>query len=138
MARVVIAKQPLRVNSTPLEVRGVNSNWTCGYYEPKTGLYRPLGSANGITYAQVYAAAANVELVIGNVVTCNQPEVRLSVVQQTDAEGKPTGGWDVEAHNPTDTALQTSFAVPAAFSLMKQRSHTALLPAGETVKFTLR
>ena len=138
VARMVLTRQPLKVNSTPLQVRGVNSNWTCCYFEPKTGLYRPIGSAQGLTYAQVDASRTNIEVVIGNLITCNQPEVRISIVPQTDRDGKPTGVWDAEAHNPTTQALQTEFAVPAAFSLIKQRTHSALLPAGETVKFTLR
>lgn len=138
VAVVRLGKQPLKVNSTPLTVSGFNPNWTAGYFEPKTGLYRPLGvAANGIGYAQMDASRSDLEVVLGNVVTCNQPEVRIFAVQDTDADGKATGKWTVMAHNPTDKALEADFAVSPAFSLIKARGHQAAIPKGSSVQFTL-
>ena len=137
-ARVRVGKQPLTVNSTPLIVRGVSSNWTCGYYEPTSGLYRPIGSADGVTYAQVATSAGELDLVLGNVVTCDQPEVRINVVQMTDPDGEPTGQWLVDAHNPTRKTLTVAFTVPKAFGCIKTRSHKASVPAGASVTFSLR
>ena len=138
VAEVIISRQPLRVNSTPLEIRGVNTNWTCGYFEPTSGAYRPLGAAHGSTYAQIEASRKDVGAVIGNVVTCDQPDVRIAVTQQTDADGHPTGQWRVDAHNPTLKDLSVTFTVPSAFSLIHTRNTTAAIAAGSSVQLMLR
>ncbi len=139
IVRVKVGCNPLHVNSTPLEVRGVNANWTCGYFEPATGNYRPLGAVNGTTYAQLDAARKDVELVIGNVVTCDQPELRIAVTQETDAEGKATGQWHIELHNPLpDKALDANLTIDPAFSLIKTRAAKASVPAGGQVVLEIR
>ncbi len=94
--------QTLKVNSTPITVTGLNPNWTAGYFGPKTGLYCPLGvAANGTGYAQVDAARPDIEVVVGNVLTCDQPELRILAAQDTDAEGRITGTWTIDVHNPS-------------------------------------
>jgi hypothetical protein len=131
---VRVGRQPLKVNSTPLTVRGLNPNWTAGYYEPQAKLYRPLGvAANGMAYAQVDAARSDVEVVLGNVVTCDRPELRILVTQDTDADGKATGTWRVDLFNPTDKAFEANLAVDPAFSLIQTRAVKAAVPVrGQT------
>ena len=91
-----------------------------------------------MTYAQVATSAGELDLVVGNVVTCNHPEVRINVVQMTDPGGKPTGEWLVDAHNPTRKALAVAFTVPKAFGCITARSHKASITAGASVAFSLR
>jgi hypothetical protein len=131
IVRFTHGKQPLKVNSTPITVTGLNPNWTAGYFEPQTGLYRPIGVAtNGTGYAQVDAARSNVEVVIGNVVTCDQPQLRILVTQNTDADGQPTGRWRIEVFNPTDRPVEAKLAVDPAFSLIMNRAATTAVPRG--------
>jgi hypothetical protein len=129
VAKFAIGVQPLKVNSTPFTVKGVNSNWTCGYFEPKSGLFRQLGSANGIVYAQTDASVKNIEIVVGNLVTCDQPELRIFATQVTDPEGKATGKWRLDLLNPTDRAMNVKLAIDPAFSLIKARTAKASVPA---------
>jgi hypothetical protein len=138
ITRFTVGRQPLKVNSTPFTITGVNPRWTVGYFEPRTGLYRPLGvAADGTAYAQVDAARRDLEVVVGNVVTCDQPELRLFAVQDTDADGKATGRWTITAHNPTPQQLDVAFAVSPAFSLIKTRQHRAVIAGGTTITFRL-
>ena len=130
VAHFTIGKQPLKVNNTPFTVTGLNPNWPVGYFEPKTGLYRPLGvAANGTGYAQVDAARPDIEVVVGNVVTCDQPDARILATQNTDADGKATGKWHVDVFNPTEKAMDLNLTVDPAFSLIKSRTTKVTVPA---------
>jgi hypothetical protein len=134
LAHFTVGRQPLRVNSTPFAVTGINPNWTAGYFEPKTGLYRPIGvTVTGTAYAQVDAARPGTEVVIGNLVTCDQPELRVLATQNTDTDGKPTGTWRVDLFNPTDQTMDAALAIDPAFSLVKARALKVTIPAqGQT------
>jgi hypothetical protein len=134
LARFTVGRQPLKVNSTPFAVTGINPNWTAGYFEPQTGLYRPVGVTKaGTAYAQVDVARPGMEVVLGNLVTCNQPELRILATQTTDADGKPTGKWRLDLLNPTDKPMDVNLAVDPAFSLVKTRALKASIPArGQT------
>ncbi len=130
LAQFTISRQPLKVNSTPFIVTGINPNWTAGYFEPKNGNYRPVGvTTAGVAYAQVDAARQDIEVVIGNLITCDQPDLRILATQYTDAEGKPTGKWRVELLNPADKPMDVALAVNPAFSLIKNRTLKATVPA---------
>lgn len=134
LTRFTVGRQPLKVNSTPFTVTGINPNWTVGYFEPKTGLYRPVGVTKaGTAYAQVDAARPDTEVVLGNLVTCDQPELRILATQNTDADGKPTGTWRLDLFNPTDKPMDAALAIDPAFSLVKARALKATVPAkGQT------
>ena len=119
-------------------VDGVNGNWTAVYYEKPLGLIRPLGVLEGRAYAQLPGTKTNVTAIVGKLVRCDQPAVLIEAMQLTDDAGKPTGQWEVEAHNPTDQALAVNFTVPDAFDLIKARRHTAQIPARSSVKYTLQ
>jgi hypothetical protein len=132
-----LTRQPLKVNSTPLTIQGIHPHWTCGYFEPETGLYRPIGvTAQGVAYAQIDATRQNLKLVIGNVVTADHPDLRLLVTQITDRDGKPSGKWRVEAHNPTAQAITATLRVSDVFSLIRTRQNQVNIPAGTTVTLT--
>ncbi len=126
-----INKTPFKTNSVPLIVKRINSNWTCGYFEPMSGLYRTIGSADGVAYAQVDASRENIDAVVGNVVTCDHPELRILATRDTDAEGKPTGTWRLELLNPSATPIETTLFIDPAFSLIKSRTAKAsIAPKG--------
>ena len=79
------------------------------------------------------AARPGMEVVLGNLVTCNQPELRILATQTTDADGKPTGKWRLDLFNPTDKPMDVNLAVDPAFSLVKTRALKASIPArGQT------
>ncbi|MEI6424358.1 MAG: hypothetical protein WCP55_19230, partial [Lentisphaerota bacterium] len=137
VVKFAIAAQPLKVNSTPFTVKGVNSNWTCGYFEPKSGLFRQLGSENGVVYAQIDASQKNLEFVIGNVVTCEQPELRIFATQVTDAEGKATGKWRLDLLNPSDKAVTATLKPGVGFeALLSAKPQTVSVPAGAAMVVT--
>jgi hypothetical protein len=126
---------PLRVNSSPFIIKGVNDNWTCGLLELKTGRFRPVGTVRGTAYVQVAASSQNLELVMGNVLVANNPDIRITAVQNTDRDGRPTGEWLVEVHNPTPNTITTTLKRGGGFeSLFKTASRSVSVPIGSSVK----
>jgi hypothetical protein len=133
---MTVGKQPLNVNSTPLTITGLNPNWTVGYLEPKTKAYRPVGvAANGTAYVQVPTTQVGLEVVVGNVVTCDHAELRLFATQDTDSEGVITGAWTIDVHNPTTKAVETVITPTAGFDqVMSATAQKINVPAGTTVR----
>ncbi|MHB9023309.1 MAG: hypothetical protein ACYC7E_03930 [Armatimonadota bacterium] len=138
VAAVEIKRAATDLNCQPIVVDGVNRNWTAAYYEKPTGLIRPIGVLDGKAYAQLPGAKKNVTAIIGNLIRADRPEVQAEMFQETDGAGQPTGTWKVDAYNPTEQPLAVTFTVPAAFDLIKTRTHTATLPARGSVQFTLK
>ncbi len=137
VAQVDLKRAAFDTNSQGIVVDGVNGNWTAVYYEKPQGLIRPIGVWEGKAFAQLPGTKKDVTITIGNLVRCDQPEVMIEALQLTDDAGKPTGQWQVEAHNPTDQALTVNFQVLAAFDLIETKTHTEQIAPRSSVKFAL-
>ena len=137
VAEVLLKRSAFDTNSQGLVVGGVNGNWTAVYYEKPAGLIRPIGVWDGQAFAQLPSTKQDVTVIIGNLIRCDQPEVRIEAFQLTDDAGKATGTWQVEAHNPTGQELTVNFTTPAVFDLLKTRQHAEKIAAGSSVRFTL-
>jgi len=92
-------------NELPVSVRGLNPHWDAGALDLGTGRLRRLGVFEETGFLTLNVNKSDRHVRIGNLLTCDQPELRLSLLQ-TD------GGWHVEAHNPTGNRLETTIEVP--------------------------
>lgn len=137
VAVVAVERAALDSNSQPLVVAGVSDRQTALLYEKESRTLRPIGVWGGKAYVQIPATRKDVTLVIGNLVRASHPEVRVEAMQETDDAGKPTGRWLIDAHNPSAAAVDVQFNVPPAFDFIRKRVHSATLPAGASVPFTL-
>ncbi len=137
VAQVELKRAAFDTNSQGFVVDGVNGNWTAVYYEKPARLIRPIGVCEGRAFAQLPGTKKNVTVTIGNLIRCDQPEVMIEAFQLTDEAGRPTGKWQVEAHNPTEKAMTVNFAVPAAFDLVKTRKHTEQIAPRSSTRFVL-
>ncbi|MHB9132576.1 MAG: hypothetical protein ACYDBB_16020 [Armatimonadota bacterium] len=138
VAVIELARAAFDTNCQPVVVDGVNRNWTAGYYEKPTGLYRPIGVWGNTAFVQVPGTKTKNNIIIGNIIRADQPEVLIDMLQETDGAGMPTGRWIVNANNPTGKELDVTFSIPAAFDLIQTRRHNEKIPAGAAVTFTLR
>ncbi|MBM4044864.1 MAG: hypothetical protein FJ279_07110 [Planctomycetes bacterium] len=104
-------------------------NWDAGVFDLKTKQLRRFGTLEGRGYFTLDGRAAR-HFAAGNLIVCDHREVRLHLTRNAD-------GWVVVAHNPTDTALETTVAVPDWLALLPAASRKVALPPGGTVTIAL-
>ncbi len=146
------AKLPL---SLPVEISGLNPNWDAGIlYKGKKTLVVPCWVVNefseryealrrrrltneiyhftvdakGTAYLQVDTEVGAKNVYIGNLLICDNPEVRLTLV-----DTRP-GKAAFVAHNPTDKAVTCSVKPGKGFSLFGNFAKDVTIPAGSSVK----
>jgi len=138
----------------PVFVEGLNDNWPAGiFYRGKHVLQTPVWTMDamhrrsakrerrtlenalfrcsveeGVGMLQVDVSAADRDVFIGNLLVCDQPEVRLELVR-----------WEpnrivVDANSPTDTALTVTVRGAPGFDLLSDFTRTLDLPPGGAVR----
>ena len=113
-------------NDLPLLVRGVVENWDAGMLDRDTGELRRCGVFEGTAYLTLDINQKPRRIVVGNLLTCDHPQVKLSLLQDQD-------GWRIEAHNPTEQNVQTTVQVAAWLKgLVPPVKAAVRLRAGET------
>lgn len=127
VADVTISRPAADTNCQPVVVHGINPKTTAALYMPETGAVRPIGVWDGKAYAQFDAALAPKRLVVGNLLRVNHEEVTAEMIRLTDRNGRPTGRWLIDIHNPTDGKLSVALSVPPQFDLIEKRSGTVEL-----------
>ena len=68
---------------------------------------------------------------VGNVFVCDNKDVKLTLVVDGQADGRPAF---VELHNPTDLTLNVSVRSPAGAPMFGGMATTVKLPAGDSVR----
>ena len=115
-ARLNVAKTENLPLDIPVVVQNLNGNCPAGVYDNSTLAFRHIAvdpAGNG--YLEINPNEGAKDLFIGNLVTCDQKEVRVNVVS-----GR-TGAAEIIVQNPTDTDLtcvltgQKNFPPLAAF-----------------------
>jgi len=93
----------------PIEVSGLNPNMPAAIYEKSRDQMRMLPVFEGATYVTVDLRESPADLFIGNLVTCDRPEVSASLV--------PTQrGYHLEVHNPTEHTVTSNIRGAAGFA----------------------
>ena len=109
-----------------IQVAHLNPRWSVFFADLKTGERRPLGvSAEGSTWVAYDFGSTAREIFIGHPFVCDRPEVSLTVAQ-TGPES-----FQIEAHNPTDQAIQTTIEANADAGT-KVKVQRVELPAGSS------
>jgi len=92
----------------PISVDGIEDNGCAAVYGTKHPWLRWIGVAEGKAWLQEDADQGS-DLWIGNVFVCDNKAVKLTLVDQGQAEGKQPF---LEVHNPTDQALAVTVTSP--------------------------
>ena len=119
----------------PIIVDGVNPNASAFLYRKDQGLIRPVGTYDGKAYCQVPASMTHAELVVGNLLTADNPDLRITAVRETDDQGRPTGVWMVEGHNPTDRQITATVAPTPVFDLLETGGRKVTIEPKSSVDF---
>lgn len=124
-AAVKIGKYPL-ASTLPLRVHGIRANSVCGEYDLASKRIRPLPVFEGSVTTSVEPAWAASHLYIGEWLTWDRGEARVSLVQD---------GLDfqLEAHNPTDRELTVMLAGAPGFAPLAQFAKTVTLAPHQSV-----
>ena len=107
-AAFVLGPQTLIID-LPIRVRGLENNGCAAVYSTKRPWFRFIPvDAEGTAWFQESIDQKN-ELWVGNVFVCDNKDVKITLVVDGQAEGKPPF---VELHNPTDKEISrhSSFA----------------------------
>ena len=125
-ASVEIGKYPL-VSTLPLRVNGIREKAVCGEYDLDTLRIRSLPNFEGTVTTSVDPAYQTTRLYIGEWLTWDQDDARISLVQDGEA-------FLLEAHNPTDNPLTVSLSGAPGFTPLSGYQNTLTLPPHESVK----
>jgi hypothetical protein len=128
--RIPQANLPQRL---PILVRGLNPKWTAAKLDLERKQWYPLGVWNGAAYTTVAPADGNLELFIGNVLTCGNPELFLTLLP-ANADGKV---W-ADVHNPTDKEITTEVTVPVASFLAAAQQVAVTVGPGSSQRMELK
>jgi hypothetical protein len=125
-AAVKIGKYPL-VSTLPLRVNGIRANSVCGEYDLGTKRIRPLPVFEGSVTTSVQPSWAASNLYIGEWLTWDNGEARISLVQ--DGEN-----FQLEAHNPTDKEMSVTLTGAPGFTPLAKFAKTLKIPPHQSVK----
>jgi hypothetical protein len=87
----------------PVRVSGLNENWTAALWRQGLDMLVPEAvDPDGLAWLTVDPLQDAGDILIGNLLTCENPAVILRLFQQQD------GAWLVLAHNPTGKAVKVT------------------------------
>lgn len=119
-------------NDLPVVVQGLCDRWDAGWLDLTAGLLRRVGIFGDAAYTTVPIDSQPARFAAGNLLTCNDPEVFLSLFHRGEQ-------WTVEIHNPRLqpvrlTVRTAPWLVPAAPAWQ----WTGTVGAGMTVRKACR
>ncbi|MBU4274031.1 MAG: hypothetical protein KKA28_19540, partial [Planctomycetes bacterium] len=119
----------------PIRVQGLVDNGCAAIYSTKVPWFRFIPvDADGTAWLTEPIDQKN-EMWIGNVFTCDRKEVKLTLVVDGQADGAPPC---IEAHNPTDQAIQATVRSPEHTPLFGGLTTTVTIPAGDSLWLLIR
>jgi len=103
----------------PIEVSGLNDNWSAMLFDRELGKTRPIGLYANEAWATV-PMAGNGDFFVGHPVTCDDAKIVLQLAQTGEKS------WKLEVHNPTDEDAKVTLQANPFFDPLKGKK----LPSG--------
>jgi hypothetical protein len=117
----------------PLKIENLEDNGCTAVYSTKRPWFRYVPVVAGTAYFQEPILPKN-DLWVGNVFVCDNKAVKLTLVVDGQAAGKPP--W-LEVHNPTDQAITATLASPLHTPLFGGISARVTIPAGDSLRLEI-
>lgn len=115
-------------NDLPVVVRGLCDHWDAGWLDRTTGALRRVGVFGDATYTTVPIDHQPAHFAVGNLLTCDHPEVFLSLFHRGQR-------WTVEIHNPRPQPVRlTVRTAPWLAAVVSAWQWNGTVGAGGTVK----
>ena len=118
----------------PIRLQGIEDNGCVAVYSPQRPFFRFVGVAEGSAWFQENVDAG-ATIWAGNVFMCDNKAVRLTLVAEGLAPGRPPF---LEVHNPTDAPIQANLWSPTHAPLYGGVRLFAAVPAGASVRLELK
>ena len=116
----------------PIVISGLNPNWPTFLVDRETSRWRPLGMRGDEAYATLDTQPQDWSLYLGHPVTASDQRAVLSLTQISPDE------WVLEAHNPTDEAMNLVVQPAPYAGLLDWEGATWRLEPGTSRLETLR
>ncbi|MBU4212642.1 MAG: hypothetical protein L6437_08665 [Kiritimatiellae bacterium] len=126
----VISQAKLPLTRLPIRIYGLNPHWSAAVYDRKRRELIPFGFTDGVGYASVDTRRGDSDVYIGSLATCDSPELRLWVVEES-----PTI-VTVIAHNPTDKPITATVNRGAGYERVPAFQKLITVPAGSSLSWT--
>jgi len=129
-AAFVVGPQNLMID-LPIRVRGLDNNGCAAVYSTLRPWFRfvPV-DVEGTGWFQEPIDEKN-EMWVGNAFVCDHKDVKITLVLDGQAEGKPPL---VEVHNPTDREIAATLRSPAHAPVFGGLTMAVKIPAGDSVR----
>ena len=115
----------------PVRVQGIENNGCVAVYSTKCPWFRFIPvDADGTAWLTEPIDQKN-EMWVGNVFTCDNKEVKLTLIVDGQSEGQQPF---LELHNPTDKDIETTVRSPEHAPIFGGMTGTVKIPAGESVR----
>jgi hypothetical protein len=117
--------------SLPLEVRGLNRNWSAGFADLEKSRYRPIAMHQGTSYVSLSPRQPRQHFFVGHPAVADDPQVVLCCTQLDAAN------WALEIHNPTDTPRKATVRPAPGLSFLDFDRRTVEVPPGASVHLAI-
>jgi hypothetical protein len=118
----------------PIRVGGIADNGCAAVFSTVRPWFRFVPVADGAAWFQEPVDAAN-DIWAGNIFTCSDPAIRLTLVADGQDPGRPPF---LEVHNPGKEAAVADIGSPAGTPLFGGTELHVAVPAGSSVQVVLR
>ncbi len=125
-------KCPKLIAPIPVQVSGLNSNWTTVFLDRNRKQMRALGSNNGKALVMIDPQVAEQNIFIGQPIQSDNPEIILHLVQTGDKS------WTLEIHNPTDKTINCNIKTTEGFDFLENLNCKLSLISGSSKIITLK
>ncbi|MBI4026946.1 MAG: hypothetical protein HY360_18315 [Verrucomicrobia bacterium] len=117
----------------PIRVQGLEDNGCAAVYSKKRPWFRFVSVVKDTAYFQEPIDQKN-EMWVGNVFVCDNKDVKITLVVDGQAEGKPPF---VEAHNPTDKEVSATLRAPPGAPQFGDLTAGVKIPAGDSIRLRI-
>jgi len=115
----------------PVRVYGLNPHWSAAVYDRQRKTLEPFGIGDGVGYLSVDLDQGPADVYIGNLATCDQPEMRLWVLEEGPDRVR------VVAQNPTDHELTATVKPGLGYTRVPPFARSITVSAGGQMEFTV-
>lgn len=114
----------------PIRITGLNDNWSAGFWDKTDNRVERIAVKNGVGYCQIDIRERDVDLYIGNLLVCDNPDIRLELVLD---RYEPV----IEVQNPLSETVKCTIRTPKGFEKYLKFSQEITLAPGSLTKIPL-
>jgi hypothetical protein len=115
----------------PVRIHGLNPNWSAAVYDRRRKELVPFGFSDGVGYTSLDLDRGEADVYIGNLATCDHPELKLWITEEGVKALKVT------VQNSTDKEVKTVVRIPHGYDRVTMAPKELVVPAGGQAQFQI-